>query len=283
MDRIEWHDLPATTRAAVERHTGPVATAETAPHGVMSRLACTVHTPSGRAFVKGTRYNDPQAWVYRHEAKVTQAAPRAARVLWEVDAGGWLLWGYEYVDGRHPDLSPGSADIPPLVRTLTVLSEASWPEALNKKPLHTRWAGFLPEDVPAGLQGRGLAHTDMSPHNMLVTLDGDLLLLDWALSCPAPAWADAALTIPRLIAAGHTPQQAEMIARQVPSYRAADPATVTTFARTVYAAWENWERTRPMPHRAALTAAARGWMTHRDDCLMQLGGKLLSGGHPELR
>ncbi|WP_327748523.1 hypothetical protein [Streptomyces europaeiscabiei] len=263
MDRIEWHDLPAATRAAVQRHTGSVELAETAPHGVMSRLACTVHTRIGRTFIKGTRQDDSQAWVYRHEAQITRHAPRAPRVLWEVDAAGWLLFGYEYVDGRYPDLTPGSGDLTPLMRTLTVLSQRPWPEALSKKPLHTRWADVLPEPVPPGLQGRGLAHTDMSPHNMLVTPAGELLLLDWALSCPAPTWADTALTIPRLISAGHTPEQAETIARQVPAYRTADPDTVTAFARTLHAAWKDWERTRPLPHRAALTAAAWKWARHR--------------------
>ncbi|MBK6015167.1 phosphotransferase [Streptomyces sp. MBT53] len=264
MDRIEWHDLPAPTRAAVERHTGPVEQAETAPHGVMSRLACTIRTRAGRAFVKGTAHDDPQAWVYRHEAQVTGNAPRAPRVLWEIDAGGWVLYGYEYVEGRYPDLTPGSDDLAPLVRTLIVVSKTPWPETLHKKPLHTRWAEFLPKDIPTGLQGRGLAHTDMSPHNMLLSDAGELVLLDWALACPAPAWADTALTIPRLISAGHKPEYAETIARQVPAYFEAEPATVTTFARTVYIAWENWERTRPMPHRAALTAAAQAWATHRE-------------------
>ncbi|MFC8431907.1 phosphotransferase [Streptomyces sp. NPDC057253] len=264
MDRIEWHDLPPSTRAAVERYTGPVETAETAPHGVMSRLACTIQTPAGRAFVKGTRHDVPQAWVYRHEARVTRCAPLAASVLWGVDAGGWMLYGYEYIAGRHPNLAPGSDDLALLLHTLTVTSEAPWPEALNKKPLHTRWTEFLPQDIPPGLQGRALSHTDMSPHNMLVTHSGKLLLLDWALSCPAPTWADTALTVPRLISAGHTPEQAETIALKVPAYRAADPATVTTFARTVHAAWQDWERTRPMPHRAALTAAAQAWATDRE-------------------
>ncbi|MEU2746694.1 hypothetical protein ABZ613_10380 [Streptomyces collinus] len=264
MDRIEWHDLPAETRAAVERHTGLVDDATTAPHGVMSRLACTVDARTGRTFVKGTREDDLQAWVYRHEAKVTQYAPRAPRVLWEVNAGGWQLYGYEYVEGRYPDLSPGSDDLAALVRTLIAVSQTPWPEALNKKPLHTRWAEFLPEDVPSGLQGRALAHTDMSPHNMLMKDADELLLLDWALACPAPSWADTALTIPRLISAGHTPEQAETIARQIPAYLAANPAAVTIFARTVYSAWEDWERTRPLPHRAALTAAAREWAKHRE-------------------
>ena len=63
MNRIEWQDLPAATRAAVQKHTGTVTAAETAPHGVMSRLACTLNTPAAQLFVKGTRHDDPQAWV----------------------------------------------------------------------------------------------------------------------------------------------------------------------------------------------------------------------------
>lgn len=263
MDRIEWHDLPAATRAAAERHTGPVDKAETAPHGIMSTLACTLDTRGRRVFVKGTPLDDPQAWVYRHEAAVTHAAPCAPRVLWEVEAGRWLLYGYEFITGHHPDLSPGSSDLDALARTLTAVSGAPWPEELRKKPIHTRWAAFLPDEVPAGLLGRALAHTDMSPLNMLVTPDGELRLLDWALACPAPSWADAALTVPRLVSAGHTPAQAEAFAERIPAYRAADPAAVSAFARTLLAAWEEWERTRPMPHRAELTAAARAWSDYR--------------------
>ncbi|WP_425829263.1 hypothetical protein [Streptomyces fractus] len=262
--RADWHDLPTETRAAVEQHTGPVREAQTAPHGVMSRLACTIRTAAGATFVKGVPHDDPQAWVYRHEAQTTRHAPYAPRALWEAEGGGWQLYGYEYIEGRHPDLSPNSDDLDALVRTLTAVSETPWPHHVNKKPLHARWSEFLPETDPPGLLGRALAHTDMSPHNMLVTPDGDLLLLDWALSCPAPAWADAALAIPRLISAGHTAEQAEARMRAVPAYRAAATDSVTLFACTLLAAWETWERTRPMPHRSELTAAARVWATHRD-------------------
>ncbi|MGW3134969.1 phosphotransferase [Streptomyces sp. NPDC001139] len=264
MHRVEWADLPPAARAAVERHTGPVERAETAPHGVMSRLACTIHTQAGREFVKGIPEDDPQAWVYRHEAQVTTRAPQAPQVLWEVHASGWRLYGYEYVQGRYPNLTPGSSDVPALVATLTILSKAPWPEVLSKKPLHERWVGFLPDRIPDEMYGRGLAHTDMSPHNMLVTPSDELVLLDWALACPGPAWADTALTIPRLISAGHSPDQAEKMAQRVPAYHAAERDTVTVFARTIHTAWEDWQRTRPLPHRAALTAAARIWAEWRE-------------------
>lgn len=263
MDRISWHDLPPSTRRAVERHTGQVERAETASHGVMSRLACTVHARAGRLFVKGTLLDDPSAWVYRHEAQVTRHAPLAPRVLWEVEEAGWLLVGYEYVDGRHPDLSPGSPDVSSLVRTLTAVSEVPWPEDLRKKPLHTRWADLLPDGPPTGLQGRSLSHTDLSPLNMLITADSRLCLLDWALACPAPPWADTAFAVLRLISSGHSPKQAEAVARQVAAYGRADPSDVGTFARAVLAAWEGMERADPLPHRAALTVAARSWAAYR--------------------
>lgn len=75
--RVDWHDLPTAARAEVEQHTGPVQETRTAPHGVMSRLACAIRTEAGAAFVKGVPHDDPQAWVYRHEAQITRYAPCA--------------------------------------------------------------------------------------------------------------------------------------------------------------------------------------------------------------
>lgn len=262
MDRTAWLELPPAARQAVERHTGPVEHAETAGNGVMSRLACTLHTTSGRTFVKGTRLDDKAAWIYDYEARVTQRAPRAPRLLWQVEAGGWLLTGYEFIDGHHPDLTPDSADLAPLVETLTAMSAAPWPQTVRKKPLQVRWSGFFPTDRSHDLEGAALVHTDVSPLNMLATVDG-IRLLDWALACPGPAWADTAFSVVRLVHAGHTPEQAEEIARQVPAYRAASPTAVTTFADTVCAIWESRAKSDPLPHRAPLIAAARAWASHR--------------------
>ncbi|MEU8824073.1 hypothetical protein [Streptomyces sp. NPDC048636] len=262
MERTAWHELPPAARDAVEKHAGLVDDAETAGNGVMSRLACTLHTASGRVFVKGTRVDDETAWVYDYEARVTRRAPCAPRLLWRVKAGGWLLIGYEYVDGDHPDLTPGSADLAPLVDTLTAVSAARWPEAVRKKPLHVRWGGFFPADRTPDLAGNALIHTDVSALNMLATADG-ILLLDWALACPGPDWADTAFAVVRLIHAGHTPEQAEEVAHEVPAYRAAAPAAVSTFAHALRAVWERREKADPLPHRAALTAAALSWAAYR--------------------
>ncbi|AQT72378.1 phosphotransferase [Streptomyces sp. fd1-xmd] len=262
MDRTAWLELPPEARSAVETYTGPVEHAETAETGVMARLACTLHTATGPVFVKGTRSDEPTAWMYDYEARVTRVAPLAPRVLWQVDAGGWLLTGYEYLVGPHPDLSPGSPDLGPFLDALTTMSEAPWPEQVRKKPLHIRWSGFLPADHSPDLGGRALVHSDVSPLNMLATGDG-IRVLDWALACPGPAWADAAFAIPRFIHAGHTAEQAEALAQAVPAYSKAEPSAVATFAATLCGVWESRAASDPAPHRAPLIAAARAWTMHR--------------------
>lgn len=262
MERTAWLALPVAARQAVEAHTGPVNAADTAADGVMSHLACVLHAQAGRVFVKGTHLDDAAAWVYHREIEVTRYAPLSPRPLWQVEAGGWLLCGYEYADGRHPDLSPGSPDIELLVGALATMSAVPWPESVKKKPLVRRWGTFLPEDRQSALQGRTLAHTDISPLNMLITADG-LLMVDWALAAPAPAWADTAFAVLRLVHAGHSAREAEMLARRVPVFRDAAPDAVTAFADAVQAVWADRERADPLPHRAALTAAAREWAAFR--------------------
>ncbi|MFJ4768646.1 phosphotransferase [Streptomyces uncialis] len=263
MDRTAWLELPPESRSAVEAYTGPVEHAETAETGVMARLACTLHAATGPVFVKGTRSDEPTAWMYDYEARVTRVAPLAPRVLWQVDAGGWLLTGYEYLVGPHPDLSPGSPDLGPFLETLATMSEAPWPEQVRKKPLDVRWAGFFPDDRCPDLEGRALVHSDVSPLNMLATENG-IRVLDWALACPGPAWADTAFAIPRFIHAGHTAEQAEALARAVPAYRTAKPSAVTTFAHAVRGVWASREQSDPAPHRAPLIVASRAWVDQRE-------------------
>ncbi|WP_327235129.1 phosphotransferase [Streptomyces sp. NBC_01317] len=262
MDRTAWLELPAEARSAVETHTGSVEHARTAETGVMSRLACTLHTAAGPVFVKGTRSDEPASWMYDYETRVTRVAPLAPRVLWQVDAGGWLLTGYEHLIGAHPNLAPDSPDLGPFLDALTTMSESRWPEQVRKKPLCVRWAGFYPADRSPDLEGRTLVHSDVSPLNMLTGEDG-IRVLDWALACPGPAWADTGFAVPRFIHAGHTVEEAEVLARSVSAYRTADPSAVTTFAHALCAVWESRDRSDPAPHRAPLIAAARAWAGQR--------------------
>lgn len=110
MIRRAWAELPTQVRGEVERHTGVVVDESPAPAGRHSEFSSTLRTPAGRVFVKGITTDNPGVWAHRHEAAVNPRLPAIApRLLWTVEAAGWLLLGYEHVDGRHADLSPGSS------------------------------------------------------------------------------------------------------------------------------------------------------------------------------
>ncbi|MFJ9517860.1 phosphotransferase [Kitasatospora sp. NPDC101801] len=225
----------------------------------MSAFASMLDTRHGSVFVKATPTDSPTAWVHRHEARVTAVAPLAPPLLWQAEGGGWSLYGYGALAGRHPSFATGSQDLRPLVYALTVVSGHPWPIEISKKPLSDRLARFVPLGGEGALDGRTLAHTDAGEFNLLVTGSG-IRLLDWALSCPGPEWTDAALLVPRLIAAGHSPEQADYVARHIPAYRDADPERLAIFARTIHAFWSSRTAEDPLPQRSKLTEAAQRWV-----------------------
>lgn len=258
MTRTPWTDLPGEARRAVEEVVGPVLSAVTPDAGVMSAFVARLDTGGDAVFAKGTPVDAPDAWTYRHEFRVAGHVPAAPLPLWDAEGGGWLFHGYSVLPGRHADFACGSPDLGPVAEALTRLSAAPWPAEIGKRPLRDRLARFTPEGGGPALAGSALAHTDLGERNILVD-GGAVGLVDWALSCPGPTWADTALWIPRLIAAGHDARAAHALARTVPAYADADPAALGVFARTVRAFWEHRAAVDPMPHRAALAAAAREW------------------------
>ena len=57
-------------------------------------------------------------WMHRNESKINPYLPaQMPRLHWQVEASGWLMLGFEYVAGRHPDLSPGSPDLSSVAAT----------------------------------------------------------------------------------------------------------------------------------------------------------------------
>ena len=76
--------------------------------------------------------------------------------------------------------------------------------------------------------------------------------------------ADPAFWLLRLIAHGHTIQQAEAHAARLPAYAAADPAHLDVFARANVNMWNEIENQNPIPWAMAMAHAARTWAQHRD-------------------
>jgi hypothetical protein len=127
--RLQWEDLTADVRETIRAQTGPVLKVEPISEGYNSEIAVIVHTEQARTFVKGLRTEHPRVWTQRREQAINpHVAGIAACLRWQVETGGWNLLGFEVIDGRPVDYSPGSADLPKLRDTLGRLGQIPCPD-----------------------------------------------------------------------------------------------------------------------------------------------------------
>jgi hypothetical protein len=262
LSRRHWHDLPPAVHAAVECHTGRILKVLPVETGSISDVAVVLDTGDGRYFCKGAAADNPMGWMHRNEARINpHLPPPMPRLRWQVEQDGWLLLGFEHVDGRHPDLAPGSPDLSGVAAALTAMTTALTPcPPIRLQPATVRWADRIAPDL---VDGDTLVHTDVTPYNFLMH-GTSVTVVDWSMPCRGAAWIDTALMIVRLIRAGHTPEQAEAWAGRIPAWSAARSATVDAFADAI--AILNRERQHQRPsatHLGPLADAAARWTHHR--------------------
>lgn len=262
MPRSQWHELPPSVRAEVQRHTGPILRATPVEAGSISDFAAMLLTRRGRFFCKGAVADNPLGWMHRNEARINPYLPaQMPRLHWQIEADGWLLLGFEYVEGRHPDLSPGSPDLLAMAATLSTMASALTPCPVPKVQAATaRWADRV---APEAVDGQTLAHTDVTPHNFLIHAGG-VTVVDWSMPCRGAAWIDTALMVVRLVRAGHSPDQAEAWADQIPVWSTARPEAIDAFAAGVAALGRDRQQQRPaVIHLGPLADAAASWNHYR--------------------
>ncbi|MGW1489760.1 aminoglycoside phosphotransferase [Streptomyces sp. NPDC002402] len=259
--RIHWDDLPLAAHAAIEQHTGPVLSAETTTGGVNSGIAAIVRTARSVLFVKGVPADHPQVRTQQREAEINPYLPAACpRLLWHVREGGWDLIGYERIVGRHANYSPGSPDLPLVARALVELQNTPCPD-IELKRAEDRWSGYA---GPAGVEqliGDALLHTDLAPHNLLITTRGHLI--DWAWPTRGAAWVDPAVLILRLMEAGHPAPSADAWARdQFPTWATAADASVLAFSEANARTWDEIARNDPQVWKKNMSRLAHDWLNY---------------------
>ncbi|WP_250028800.1 phosphotransferase [Paractinoplanes maris] len=230
--------------------------------GVVSDVAVILETDTSRVFCKGVASDNPLGWMHRNEARINASLPPPMpRLLWQVDRDGWLLLGFEYVAGRHPDLNPGSSDLPAVAAALSAMATMLTPcPAAKVQPATTRWADHIPAEM---VEGNTLIHTDVTPYNFLLH-DGGVTLVDWSMPCRGAAWIDTALMAIRLIRAGHSPEQAEAWARGIPVWSTGRHEAIDAFAAGIASLSREREQQRPSEsHLGPLADAAAHWSHHR--------------------
>ena len=258
VQRVGWPDLPASTRHAVQRHTGAVRSATTVAAGQNSAVAALLATDTGAVFVKGLPRDYPRRWNQDMEAMVNPHVTHLApRLLWRVQ-DHWDLLGFEVVRGRHADYRPGSPDLPYVARAAAELGTTPCPDLPIKRAEH-RWREYIPKPAElAMLAGDNLLHTDYNPLNILIT-GGRAVLVDWAWPTKGAGWIDPTCLILRLIAHGHTTQSAEAVIADTPAWQTAPAHGIAIFARACASMWHEIAIANPTGWTQRMAQAASDW------------------------
>jgi hypothetical protein len=302
--RPGWSGVPFVVQIVLEQRLGTqVVNYASQNSGFAAGLASRLElADGGRVFVKGVPANHPMIRAYHAEAYNSGALPEgtpAPLLLGTVD-DEWFLLVFEDIDGDHPDLSPGSADIHALMygvhearRLLTPsplprlasadavfgIQLAGWTH-LSSRPPHDLdlWARRNLDKLAAvesawrpWSAGDTMLHMDLRPDNVLIRRDdGRAVIVDWAHAvCGAP-WLELANLVPHLIVAGHQPAEAELAALQGPAMAGVPAWAITGFAAAVAGYWAAASR-QPSPpgayglraFQASAAAAALAWVACR--------------------
>ncbi len=270
MERIAWEDLADDLKSAIEKRTGPILHAQTMTAGQNSPVSAAVTTADGKTFVKGLPAGGRQAASQHREAAVAPLVRHLSpNLLWQFEDAGWHVLGYEHIDGRHADYSPGSPDPEALVPLMLALGEIEVFDAGPFKLAEDRFKTYVDDPKVLGIfHGRTLQHTDWVPQNVLISAQGPYLI-DWAWPTLGAAWMDPAFLLLRLMASGHTVRQAELYAAQFPAFADADPAHIGLFASANVRMWDEIER-QAASHRTrtwmrGVVKASREWEEYRRD------------------
>jgi hypothetical protein len=260
--RTAWDELPEQVRDAVEAHTGEVRMVETITAGLNAAVTARLHTDTGLVFCKGVRSD--RAAAQRREADINpHVVPIAPRLRWHLDTGGWHILGFEHLDARPADLSPHSRDLQAVAHTLDQLAGLTPPLTACKR-IEDRWADAAREaDVDASLlAGEHLLHTDLNPHNVLIT-EHRIRVVDWSWPTLGAAWVDPACAALWLIAEGHAPSAAETWAASILSWSDCFTRALDAFTAINAALWRQIAAADPRPWKQRLRTAASVWAEHR--------------------
>jgi hypothetical protein len=264
VERTDWDDLGQPVRDLIQAQTGRVYGARTVTAGLNSQLAIVLDTADGSVFVKGLRTDHPGVVRQHREAMINPyVLPVAPRLRWQAEGTGWNLLAFDYLPGtRHADYTPGSADLPTVVRVLNRLQQIPCPD-LPVKRAEQRWAACLDDEASRNLLvGDTLLHTDFNPLNVLMDAE-TAWIIDWAWPTRGAAFIDPACLLLRLMLSGHTETQAEAWAAQCDSWPTASDKAIDTFALGCARLYAEIADEDPQPWKQRLAAVAAEWARYR--------------------
>ncbi|GAA0434281.1 protein kinase [Streptomyces luteireticuli] len=254
-------------RELIRPYTGEVTKVHIPKQGFTTEFAAVIDSEKGPFFVKAM-FNRPggrKDSILRERAINPYVQPLSPRLLWSVggDDAGWIILGFEVIDGRGLDFEPGSPDLPLAVDLLNRAANLGLPD-VARDWTEDRWDAYVSsEDELALLRGDALLHTDINPSNM-VTGPAGSWLIDWSWPTRGAAFIDPACLVVQLISAGHTPESAGGWAARCTAWANADPKAIDVFAAADLRMYRAVAAQRPdQAWLGALADAAQVWADHR--------------------
>ncbi|WP_433369155.1 phosphotransferase [Streptosporangium sp. CA-115845] len=253
-------------------------------------------------FIKAIPDDHVLSGKYLIEAATSSGLPATApapRLRWYGASAEWIVLIFDDLDGRHPDLSQGSADVPAVVTAVSSMVELLTPSPLSDLPSvsttrvsllhgwrelvvcppadlggwerrHLRDLSELETHWAQHADGSTLVHGDIRPDNMIIATGEVVFVVDWAQPSLGAAWQDIADLVPHMIMAGHSPVSAEKTLIGVPAWDFAPPEVITSYAASFAGYWTGMSR-QPAPpgvpnlraYQRRAAAAAIAWTMYR--------------------
>lgn len=245
--RLEWAEVPAEVRAAVEAALGsPVVAARNEDGGFSPGLAARCRLADGRrVFVKAVslEQNPHSPRIHRREAEVAALLPPdvpAPRLRHVHDDGTWVVLVLDEVDGRQPAepwrldeldvvipavIALGTHPAPPGLQTVADRQDAAfrgWRRLVGGDGDPGRldaWSRAHLDALAAAetgwteaASGSSLVHADVRADNVLIGPDGAVTFVDWPWACEGAAFLDLAFLLPS-VALGGGPTPVEVVER----------------------------------------------------------------------
>ena len=232
--RIEWDDVDADIRLAIEAHLGaPIIDARNQTGGFSPGLAARCTLADGRrAFVKAVSpaQNPHACRIHRREAEVAAQLPvelPVPRLLHVVDDGHWVALVFEEIEGVQPDEPWTHEQLAVVLPALQRFAELATPTpAPGLQAVDSRYgvafqgwrqlaagdadpSSYGPDVVAAvdrlavleapwaeAATGDSLLHADLRADNLLLSPTGEVVLVDWPWACTGAAFFDLVLLLP---------------------------------------------------------------------------------------
>ncbi|GGR88001.1 hypothetical protein GCM10010252_28510 [Streptomyces aureoverticillatus] len=251
----------------IHPHTGVVSHVQTPARGFSSDFAAVLEGEKGRFFVKAM-FNVPggrKDSILREQAINPYVQPLSPPLKWSAggDEDGWIILGFEVVEGRTSRFEPGSPDLPAIVEALNRIAELDLPEVAQDWT-EDRWDDFTASEAETALlRGNTLIHTDINPSNIMFG-ERDTWVVDWSWPTRGAAFIDPGCLVVQLIAAGHTAEAAEGWASHCSAWTSADPRAIDSFALASLRMHRYFSEQNPqVSWLKAMVESAEAWVEKR--------------------